>query len=248
MKLTIAEPKYLKDTISIISELVSEATFKIDKNGMGLVAMDPANVSMVLFNLFSSAFVEYKVEEPTDLGINLSNLKQILRRANPSDMISLSTVGKGKLKVLFSGQTKRQFFLPIIDIDQEEQKIPDLKFQAELTLNSKILADAIDDVDIVSDSLIIEVDKEHLVIRGEGDLSQSETEIPAGEDVSITLEGADKVKASYSVEYLKKMMNAAKISDKCKLKFGNDWPMKLEFNEVDKISLAFVLAPRFEYD
>ena len=81
MKLTLAEPKYFKDSIAIISELVSEARFKITKNAIELVAMDPANVAMVIFKLFSSTFTEYDVKEDLDIAINLSNLKQILRRA-----------------------------------------------------------------------------------------------------------------------------------------------------------------------
>ena len=54
MKLTLAEPKYLKDSISIISELVNEASFKITPEAIELVAMDPANVAMVIFKLLSS--------------------------------------------------------------------------------------------------------------------------------------------------------------------------------------------------
>ena len=70
MKLTLAEPKYLKESISIISELVNEARFKITKDAIELVAMDPANVAMVVFKLLSSIFVEYDVQEDTELAIN----------------------------------------------------------------------------------------------------------------------------------------------------------------------------------
>jgi len=63
MKLTLSDPTILKDSISIISDLVNEGTFNIDKTGMELVAMDPANVAMVIFKLFSSAFVEYDVKD-----------------------------------------------------------------------------------------------------------------------------------------------------------------------------------------
>ena len=58
MRLTLAEPKYLKDSISIISELVNEAKLKISKDGIELVAMDPANVAMVIFRLLPTAFTE----------------------------------------------------------------------------------------------------------------------------------------------------------------------------------------------
>ncbi|MBS3133118.1 hypothetical protein J4470_03240, partial [Candidatus Woesearchaeota archaeon] len=55
MRLTLAEPKYLKDSISIISELVSETRIKVSSGGIELIAMDPANVAMVVFKLFPSA-------------------------------------------------------------------------------------------------------------------------------------------------------------------------------------------------
>jgi len=48
MKLTLAEPKYLKESIAIISDLVNEAKFKVNKEAIELVAMDPANVAMVI--------------------------------------------------------------------------------------------------------------------------------------------------------------------------------------------------------
>ena len=53
MKLTLAETKLLKDTTSIIADLVTEVHFKVTKDGMELIAMDPANVAMVVFKLLS---------------------------------------------------------------------------------------------------------------------------------------------------------------------------------------------------
>ncbi len=85
MKLTLAEPKYIKDSISIISELVTEARFKITKDAIELVAMDPANVAMVIFKLLSSSFVEYDLKKDVEVAINLNNFKQVLRRAKAND-------------------------------------------------------------------------------------------------------------------------------------------------------------------
>ena len=62
MKLTVAEPGLLKDSISIISELVNEGQFEVTKEGIQLIAMDPANVGMVIFKLLASCFVEYNLE------------------------------------------------------------------------------------------------------------------------------------------------------------------------------------------
>ena len=62
MKLTLAEPTYLKESINIISDLVNEARFKINKDAMELVAMDPANVAMISFKLPSSAFSQLEID------------------------------------------------------------------------------------------------------------------------------------------------------------------------------------------
>jgi hypothetical protein len=55
------------------------------------------------------------------------------------------------------------------------------------------------------------------------------------------------VKARYPLEYLKKMMKAAKIADIVSLQFGQDYPMKIEFKN-EKCQLSFVLAPRVSED
>jgi len=49
MKLVLAKPSYLKDSISIISNLVMEGKFKISQKGISLYCMDSANIAFVGF-------------------------------------------------------------------------------------------------------------------------------------------------------------------------------------------------------
>ena len=99
MRLTLAEPKYLTESVSIISDLVNEARFKVNKEAIELVAMDPANVAMVIFKLLSSSFIEYDVKKDVEIAINLSNLKQIMRRVKSNDMLTLELDPENKLRV-----------------------------------------------------------------------------------------------------------------------------------------------------
>ena len=41
MKLTLADTKFLKESVSIIAELVTEVRFNVGSNGLELIAMDP---------------------------------------------------------------------------------------------------------------------------------------------------------------------------------------------------------------
>lgn len=243
MKLALAEPKYLKDSIAIISDLVNEARLKIGKDAIELVAMDPANVAMVIFKLLSSAFTEYKVEKPVEIGVNLNNMKQILRRVKPSDMLILEVAGN-KLKIQLKSESTRTFNLPLIDIEEKEQKIPELSFATSIETSSSMLNDAIEDVDIVAESVSFVAEPKLFSLQATGDLSNASIEIK--KDDTTKIKAKEKVRAKYSVEYLKKMIQGSKLADKVSIQFNKDYPLKLDYHTVDRVMLSFILAPRVE--
>ena len=248
MRLTLAEPKYLKESIAIISDLVNEARFKVNKDAIELVAMDPANVAMVIFKLLSSTFTEYDIKKDLEIAINLGNLKQIMRRAKPDDMVTLEMDPDNKLKIQLKGSNVRTFNLPIIELEEKEQKVPDLKFPVDVKVSSATLNEAIEDADVVAESVTFIAEPKKFIINAEGDLSQANIEISEGDNAKIKVEGDEKVKAKYSIEYLKKMINGSKIADEVSVYFGKDYPLKLEYKDVDKVLLSFILAPRVEND
>lgn len=247
MHLTLAEPSYLKESISIISDLVNEARFKITPNAIELVAMDPANVAMVVFKLLSSCFTEYDVKKDVELGLNLSNFKQILRRASPKDMLTLE-LENDRLKVELKSGTIRTFYLPLIELEEKEQKVPDLKFPVSVKTSSSILNEAIADADVVGESVAFIAEPKKFTLQAEGDLNQARIEIKEDEATKVSTSGDEKVKAKYSIEYLKKMINGSKLSDEVTISFNKDYPLKLDYKAVDRVMLSFILAPRVEND
>ncbi len=248
MKLTLAEPKYLRDSITIISDLVSEARFKFSAEGIQLAAMDPANVAMVIYKLFSSAFTEYDIKKPIEIGIKLNDLKQILRRCGPSDMISLDVTPDNRLEITLKGRSTRTFSMALLELDEKEQRIPELKFNLKVTTDSQTVVSAVEDADIVGESVSLMCEENKLILSSEGDFSKAKIEIKQDEDTTIMFKGDEPVKAKYSIEYLKKMIGGAKLADKVTLQFNKDYPLRMDFVSVDKVQLGFILAPRVEND
>ena len=248
MRLTLAEPSYLKESIAIISDLVNEARFKITPNAIELVAMDPANVAMVVFKLLSSCFTEYDVKKDIEIAINLSNLKQVLRRASQKDMLTIELDADNRLKIELKSNTTRTFYLPIIDLEDKEQKVPDLKFPVTVKTSSSIFNEAIADVDVVGESVAFIAEPKKFSLHAEGDLNQARIEIKEDETTKVGTSSDEKIKAKYSIEYLKKMINGSKLSDEVVIQFNKDYPLKLEYKAVDKLMLSFILAPRVEND
>ena len=247
MKLTLADSKLLKDSISIISELVTEARFTITKDAIDLVAMDPANVAMVIFKLLGSSFTEYKVDKDIKIALNLNNLKQVLKRSTANDIVTLE-LEENKFKVTLKANTTRTFYLPIIELEEKDQKIPSLNFPLSIKSDTSTLNEAIEDVSIVAESVKFQADAAKFTISAEGDLSKAKVEIPNDDSTVITKEGEDVLKAKYSIEYLKKMIQASKLSPDVYIRFSSDYPLKLEYKVMDKLMLSFILAPRVDND
>lgn len=248
MKLVLAEPRYFKDSVSIISDLVSEVKFKASADGLEMVAMDPANVAMVVFKLLSSCFTQYDVKETEEIAINLNSLKQILRRAKSDDMLTLETAEENKLKITLKSNTTRSFSIPILELEDKEQKVPELEFPISVEMRSEMLSDSIEDVSVVAESVTFLGEASQLSVKAEGDLSKAFIEIKPGDNTIIKSTSPDKCKAKYSLEYLRKMIAGGKLSDKVNIHFSTDYPLKLEYKIVDRLMLSFILAPRVDND
>jgi len=183
MRLTLTEPRYFKDSILIISELVNEVNLRFFKDRIELVAMDPANVAMTVFKLLSSAFSEYMVNDEKVIGVNLLNLTQILKRVKPTDVLTLELdETKNRLHVILKGTSTKRFELGLLDIEEREQKVPNLKFSARVETNTILFNDAIEDMDVISDSLSFQAMSDKFVIQSEGNISSGKVEIDADEE------------------------------------------------------------------
>ncbi len=243
MKLVLADSKLFSDSISIISELVNEARIKITKDHLEIISMDPANVAMIIFKLLSSSFVEYELDKNKEIAVNLESLKQILKRAKPSDTLTIRLdEEKNKLCITIAGETTRTFSLSLIEIDEKEQKVPDLKFPIKIHTNTITFDEAIEDMNIVSESVAFIAEKNKLTLQSSSNLNSANVDIPLSEDTNLK----EAIKSKYSLEYLKKMVKAGKLTDKAVINFDKDYPLKLEYNLKDKLSLSFILAPRID--
>ena len=243
MKLVLTEPRYLKDSILIISELVNEANLKLFKDRIELIAMDPANVAMTVFKLLSSAFSEYNIEEERTIGVNLTNFTQILKRAKQTDTLTIELDEvKNRLNVTLRGISTKRFEMSLLDIDQREQKVPSLKFNTKVETNTLLFNDAIEDMDVISDSLTFSATPEKFIVQSEGSISSAKVEILNDEDTIVETIG--NINARYSVEYMKKIVKGSKLANKVVLEFAQDYPLRAEYKVLDKLSLLFILAPR----
>jgi len=237
-KFTLSDATDFETAIKKISELINESKLIITTTGVEMIAMDPANVAMVAFKAKKEAFTEYDVKEKIEVGINLANLKTILKRAGKSDILSMEF--GDQVDIYIRGKSKKHFTMPVIELEGDrEQKIPNLEFVSTAKVSDAELKSAIEDVAIVGESCLLKSDNGKFSIIAAGDLSKARVDI---EDTGITGDGSSK----YAIEYLQKIVGN-KISDTPTINLGKEYPLKITYKN-DNMELTTILAPRVSND
>jgi len=238
MRLRLEEPLIFSKPIELISDLVLEVRLKLNEFGLSIIALDPANVAMVGFKLPKSAFSEFETGEEV-LGVNLDNLKKILKRCSKTSALIIEK-RENTLDIKIEDKIKRSFSLGLIEVEGEDREMPQLEFCSKIELDSQDLIDAIEDAAVVSDACSFIVKDNNFILEAK-ELNSARAEF-SGDSISIQ---AEDCQARYSLDYLQKFMKAAKLSDKTRISFATNHPLRLDFGD-GSFSLSFVLAPRVE--
>lgn len=238
MLVKLENPVLLSRVVELISELVTEVRIKVSDVGLSIVAMDPANVAMVGFWLPKTAFSQFEAGEEV-LGINLDNLKRVLKRCSPGSSLILEKKDN-LLEIQIQDRIRRNFKLSLIDIESEEKEMPNLEFSSKVELNSIDFIASVEDCAVVADSCSFIIKDGKFIIEARG-LNSAMSEF-SSDEARIN---AENCKSKYSLEYLQKFIKGAKFSEKTLLKFAEDHPLRMDL-KAEHMELSFILAPRVE--
>jgi len=238
---TINDTKSWRNSIEAIAALIDEGTFQIDSEGLKLRAMDPSQIALVDFELPSKAFEKFECTQPVAIGIDFSELSKITRRSKPEDRIDLS-VDNNRLKMVFRGETKREFNTAIIDLSSNPPKEPKIEFTAEIKISPNMIKDALKDAELLSNHVALTV-QDLFSIKSDGDTGSVNIEFP--DDKLLSLSVSTAARAVFSLDYLNNILKAAEIPSVVNLNLRTDAPLKTEYSIGDG-RVVYYLAPRIE--
>jgi len=241
--------KKLLDIFDNISQFIDESNLDITKDGIGIKTADKPMVCFIDTLIPSSQFDTYVLAQEQKIGINLTNLVSVLKRGKSEK----ATLKLDKDYFTISFGSGREFTIPQLAMKSEE--LPDinsLKFQALAMVKGDVFRTAIEDCDIVSDTMNIIGNEDYLMFWTNGNTQRTITTIYKGDkDKLMELEMVKpqlkeneppkqvQFESRYALEYLKKLKH---LTDKVLLEFGTEIPLKISCNNGYKFSL--LVAPR----
>ncbi|OJT14758.1 Proliferating cell nuclear antigen [Trametes pubescens] len=167
------EAALLKRLLDAVKELVTDANFDCNEEGITLQAMDNSHVALVAVKLKADGFQKYRCDRPIPLGVNLGSLTKVLKCAKDDDICTLKAADDADILSL-TYQAKNQdriaeYEMKLMDIDADTLGIPDTEYDASVTMPSGEFARIVRDLSLLGESVRIEVSKEGIRFVSDGE-------------------------------------------------------------------------------
>ncbi|AOL15989.1 proliferating cell nuclear antigen (pcna) [Sulfolobus sp. A20] len=243
MRVVYGDVRDFKTIVTALAKLVDEAALKFKQDGVELVALDRAHISLITITLPKDMFKEYDVSEDFRFGFNTQYLLKVLKVAKRKEAVEIFSDSPDLVKISIIGSTNREFYIRNLEI--AEQQIPDINLQFDIssTISSKGFKSAIEEVSAITDTVIIEGHEDSIVVKAEGE-NKVEVEFTRDTGGLQDIEFSNEATGSYSAEYLNDILELTKLSDFMRLSFSSQKPLQLSFNMEGGGKVNYLLAPK----
>ena len=187
--------------------------------------------------------LSFSLEESENLLINLTKSDNVSSVGVESDVSSKKTKDNKPLTNTFD----KHFELPLIDIEEEIMKIPDIEYTAELSMHSAQFADIITQLKMFGDTMEVQCSEERITLASTSpDQGKMFVEIGINDLSEFAIDEGANLALSFSLTYLKHFCAYSRISELVSIKIGESYPMRIAYSlgEQEDANLVFHLAPK----
>ncbi|AAY80192.1 proliferating cell nuclear antigen (pcna) [Sulfolobus acidocaldarius] len=245
MRIVYDDVRDLKNIVETLTKFIDEGLFEIGQDGIRLVAVDKAHVSLINIELYKELFKEYEVEDEFKFGFNSQYLAKILSIAKRKEEISIESDSPERVKITLGGALNRVFIINNIQVSPPEVPEVNLEFEVKASLSSKAFKTTINEISAVTDTVDIIAVEDKVILKGEGkEGSQIENEFSKDTGAISDMEFKNEAKSPYDVNYLSDILSLTNLSDYTRLAFSTEKPLELEFNMEGGGKVTYLLAPK----
>ena len=235
-----------KAILNAIDEIVEEAMFICNTDGITFRGMDPTHVSLLDITFPKSSFEE--LESKTSLfGVRTSEFKNILSSAGDDDTVELQIENEGNLKVLVNGTLSMTFTLKLLEKTEANTPVPKVKPNCKVALSPVMLTKILTNLEKVSEYVTVKSLSDRVEFSGRGDTGDAKIDLLKSNPDLIGLDITESSTSVYSLEFMAKIIRSiGRASKSVNMQYSTKSPMHIEFEMPSMTKVAYYLAPRVE--
>jgi proliferating cell nuclear antigen len=241
--------------IEALKEILTDTNLIIDSTGVKLIATDNSKIVLIHMKLQSDNFEHYFCKEKIKIGINMNNLFKLIKVMGNNDILSLylNKNETNKLGIRIDNDLKNTqtlFKLNLLDISDDEIKIPPAEFDTELTLPSSDFQKLIRDMTNIGDCVDIKSVGESLMFECRGDFASQETILKENKDnnnegLKFSMHSTpDKpIQGIFSLKYLVLFTKCTNLCNLIHMYIKNDYPLIIKYTVANLGDIKLCLSP-----
>lgn len=241
--------------VEALKEILTDTNLIIDGSGIKLIATDNSKIVLIHMKLLSENFEHYFCHGKIKIGINMNNLFKLIKVMGNNDILTiyLRKNETNKLGIQINNDIKNTqtiFKLNLLDISEEEIKIPPAEFETELTLPSSDFQKIIRDMTNIGDCVDIKSVGDHLTFECNGDFASQETLLKENKDnknegLKFSMHSTpDKpIQGIFSLKYLVLFTKCTNLCNLIHMYIKNDYPLIIKYTVANLGDIKLCLSP-----
>ena len=235
-----------KAILTAIGDMVEDAMFIVNDDGITFRGMDPSHVALLDVTFPKSSFDHFK-GETSFFGIRIDDFKTVFNTATNTDTIELNIKNERFMKVSMNGSLDMEYNVRLIEKQEVNTPIPKTEYKAKLSVEPSTLARIISNIEHISEYLTINSNQERVEFSGEGDLGDAKINLEKGSPDLKELDLLQDSSAVYSLEYMASIIrDIGKASRMVNMEYADRNPIHILFEMPSMARVEYYLAPRVE--
>ena len=269
-------PLELYKFFKAVSPIISNFSINIENDGISILQMDNAHVSVLDIFIDKDDFTDYHFSERHNIVINSENFCKALSLSEKIDSITLSlkNYDSNKLSISFCNDSRKsKMSLNLIESDNLEIQVPSIDFNVELEMSIGRFIKICKNLSQFGSKIIkfkSLCKSQEIKIYGEGDLGNIEIILKETDKIvkrkmnikkknveieskKITLHKEiiinnfiKNISNTFSLEYVSKILSMSSLSNRVNIGLSTDLPMEIEMHFFSNSYLNYYIAPKID--
>lgn len=242
--------------VEALKEILTDANFEFDCNGIKVMAMDSSHTVLVHLKLNAKNFEFFQLNrEKITIGVNMINLFKLIKTMGNNDTLSLfiEEDNESVLGIKLENNdknTRTKYELNLMDLHEDNIHCPPAEFESVITLPSVDFQKICRDMHNLADNIEIQSLGNQLIFRCNGDFASQETIIGETGSGGMTFLKNDSpddiVQGIFALKHLVLFSKCTNLCSNIELYLKNDYPLIIKYSVASLGEIKLCLAPRVE--
>lgn len=225
----------LTKSLETITPLIQETNVRFRDEGIYIKAIDKTQILLVDFFMSKKAFDTYVVE-PSLVGLNIQELKNMLSRSFGEDKLQLNLKEQG-LDIQLLGKIERKFYMSFLDLSEQDINLPEIRYEVEFNITAGLLKEILTDINLVASTIIFKINDGKLMIEATGEKGNIKTTLP-----EIKVKSKKNFSAKFSLSFLRNIVKSMDNDKELLIKLAEDVPIYIEYTLSKDCTIKFYLS------